>query len=260
MVRNIPNIHRPKNNGVTQSKRGSNQNQDQNSNKPKKVSVVIYNCSNYKMKSLGPKPLIKVYGNINLVDYQVDIIRRVIPETDLEIVLVVGEDAEKIASNRRRDIRIVENQLFADTNEAEYIRLGLNNIVNENVLIINADTIFNIDHIRTFYKSNNSCTLYDVNHKMPQEEVGILVVENKMTSIGYKFDKKWTGMLYLTGQDLENVTKLLNNRSKKKQYLFEVINNFLERKIIDAYEANGFLMKLDSAKSIEEIPVEHFNS
>lgn len=244
MPRDIAAIHRPRGGPVTKKD-------------PSTTSVIIYSCGNYKMKSLGPKPLIKVYGNINLLDYQIDIIKRVIPNVD--ILVCVGEDAEKVVSNKKKSTRIIENQQFNETNEVEYIRLGMNATTTDKVIIINGDIIFNIDHIRYFHNNKGSCTLFDIRN-LKDDEIGIVANDGKMTSMGYKLEKKWTSLISFVGDDIDLISKILNNRSRKRQYFFEALNSFLDRKMIKVEEAQGTLIKVDSAKSLEGIPIEHFNS
>ena len=91
------------------------------------MSVVILAAGmNYRAKSYGPKCLLTDKNDITLLSLQINNIRAVYPES--EIILTVGFEADKILKKVPSDVRIIENQLYENTNTIEEIRLSLNNI------------------------------------------------------------------------------------------------------------------------------------
>ena len=117
------------------------------------------------MKAYGPTSLIPI-KNSKLLDYHLKYISDVFPKN--EIVICTGFNADRVEKYIRtnyanQNIRIVENQIFEDTNSCESLRLCLNNTNNNNILIINGGVFFYKDAISKI-DTKKSCILVEKNN------------------------------------------------------------------------------------------------
>ncbi len=190
------------------------------------MSVVILAANmGYRVKSYGPKCLLEDNNGITLLNLQINNIKAIYPEA--EILITIGFEADKVLKQIPNDIRVIENQLYEDTNTVEEIRLVLNNILNGNVLLIQDDIMFNANTLKKITKFG-STIIIDNNDNIPSENVGVTVVNNKATIFSYGLPTKWGQIVYLQDRDLIAFKKICSDRSKSKLYLYEVLNILLE--------------------------------
>tara|TARA_Y100000296_G_scaffold75741_1_gene95720 strand:- start:652 stop:1368 length:717 start_codon:yes stop_codon:yes gene_type:complete len=180
----------------------------------------------HRMKSYGPKCLLHVDKESTIIERIIYNVYKSYPYSD--IIAVVGFDADKVIKTLPRDIRIIENQLYEETNVVESLRLALNNSVCDNVLIIYGDLIFNQDAILGITE-NGSCAVVDTKSRFKNEEIGVTVVNDKISSFAYGLDTKWAQMIYLTGVELNIFRELCFDRKKNRLYPFEILNMVINR-------------------------------
>ena len=77
-----------------------------------------------------------MFNNKRLIDIQIEAIQKIFPL--YEIIVCVGFDSEKVCKYIRQkyrniNIRIVENQIFSNSNSSESTRIALNNISNDKI-------------------------------------------------------------------------------------------------------------------------------
>lgn len=181
-----------------------------------------------RMKTHEPRSLLKIH-NQTLIEYQIQILNNIFK--DLEILLVVGYKSEKIIKKLQgHDIRIIENQLFDETNAGESIRLVVNNNIHDKLLIIHGDLHFNIDTLKGL-NYNKSFLLIDNNLQMSDREVGIASNENKATNLSYGLKCKWCQIAYIQGQEYEILKQILlkDKEQIRKKVSFEIINDIINR-------------------------------
>jgi hypothetical protein len=217
----------------------------------KDLSIIILGGSMvYRMKSYGPKSLIKLSNQQTIIENQISVISLAYP--DCEIILTTGFEADKIVKNRPQNIRLVENQLHESTNLLEEIRLALNNCVNDNVLIINGEMIFNLEAIDNITKDDISTVIIDSKGLMPDEEVGVTVVNDRVSIFSHGISPKWCNIVYLTGKELKFLKCIANDRDKNKLYLFEALNLVIDKRGgFRSSEPNNLQVnKIESSKDI----------
>ena len=96
-----------------------------------------------RMKTHEPRSLLKI-GDKSLIEHQCEIIKSIFYEN--EIILVIGYKSEKIIKKiGESKIRIIENQLFEETNSGESLRLAVMNNVHNRILLIHGDLYFNLE-------------------------------------------------------------------------------------------------------------------
>ena len=202
------------------------------------MSVVILAASmGYRVKSYGPKSLLEDSNGIALINLQINNIKAAFPES--EIIITVGFEADKVLKKIPPDVRVIENQLYKDTNTIEEVRLSLNNILSGSVLFIQDDIMFNSITLKKIAKSG-STIIVDNSNSTPTENVGVTVVNNKATIFSYGLPTKWGQIVYLNSHDLSAFKNICSDRSKSKLYLHEALNLLLkDEHVLHCLEPKG---------------------
>ncbi len=219
------------------------------------ITVIILAANiGYGMKSYGPKTLLSVNEKETLLEYQINLIRTVFPKAD--IILVVGFLADRIIRKCPPGIRIVENQLYENSNEVTQLRLALNCTLTENVLIIKDDIIFNAETLKEISK-DKSCLIYDSTGQIDSDNVGVTVVDGHVTTFAFDVPNKWCHIAYLTVKDLKSIKSICSNRDNSRLFLFEALNMLLDK--IDQIKAieprNMEIIKIDNSRDLEKLKV-----
>jgi len=95
------------------------------SNNKNDMAIIILSAGiGARIKSNEPRSLIKI-GNKTLVEHQIDTINNTIDNQ--EIIGVFGYAIEKIIKKIAGKLRVVENQVYQETNNSESLRLAVNN-------------------------------------------------------------------------------------------------------------------------------------
>ena len=205
----------------------------------------------HRMKSYGPKCLLHADKDSTIIERIIHNVYKSYPYSD--VITVVGFDADKVIKTLPRDIRIIENQLYEETNVVESLRLALNNSVCDNVLIIYGDLIFNQDAILGITE-DGSCAVVDTKSRFKNEEIGVTVVNDKISSFAYGLDTKWAQIIYLTGTELNIFRELCFDRKKNRLYPFEILNMVINRggkiKAIEPDEME--ILEVDSLRDLQK--------
>lgn len=217
----------------------------------KKITVIIYGSNaTPRMRSFGPKSLFKDMNGKYLIQHQINAIKSAIP--NCEIILITGYESDKVAKRRPKAIRIVENQNYETTNEVEDIRLGLNNAMNSNILLIPSDAFLTSSVLNNIH--SDTCIM--TSEEKPKYEIGATVVNNKVTILSLEIKKvKWCSILYFEEPYTDILYNFVSNKENSKLFLFEAINFILNK-----YEINNFALKcpdslicVDSSKELRKI-------
>lgn len=179
-----------------------------------------------RMRSYGPKCLFKT-SDETILDKQLKIINSSF--SNVETILVVGFEANKIIKKIPDDIRIVENQLYQTTNSAESLRLAINNSIGDKIFFIHGDLIFNRETFKDLDFSK-SFIVVDSKNQIAEDEVGITIVNNKATFFSYGLNTKWCHMAFIRGKELSILKSIYSKKGKDKMYTFEILNMIIEKK------------------------------
>ena len=189
------------------------------------ISVIVL-CGNmgYRMKSYGPKALLAFSDGSLLIDRLLENVSTCFPNS--EIVVGVGFEADKVMARLPQGIHAVENQLYEETNDLEQVRLCLNVCTKNNIIIINGDIIFNNIALDKLTKHGSSVV---VSKDMGENEIGVTVVDDRVTIFAYDLPLKWCNIVYLTGKELVTFKKICKDRDRGKWYVFEALNQIVEK-------------------------------
>ena len=203
----------------------------------------------HRMKSYGPKCLLSANSKESILDKSIHNIHRAYP--DAEIIVVVGFEADKVIRILPDNIRIVENQSYNSTNVVESLRLAINNTVSNRAVIVYGDLIFNLATISGI-ADNGSSVVVDSKNRFKNEEVGVTVVEDHVTSFAYGLETKWSHIVYMAGKEFSCFKSLCTDRRRNKMYPFELFNTMISKGCsFRAIEPKGMTVReIDSLKDL----------
>ena len=202
-------------------------------NKSDFISIVLLcDTPGYRMKSYGAIPLIP-FRRKRLIDLQINSIKNVF--NNFEVIICVGFDADKVckyikSKYQNLNIRIVENQLYDNSNSCEGVRLCLNNINNNKVIILDGSLLLDIE------------TLYDMDTQksyilteqgfFENLEIGVNVGEQgTIEHFGFGAHQAWSEVLFLSNLDvIESLRKIISSDNFKHKFLFEGLNELIKTK------------------------------
>ena len=193
--------------------------------KDRSTTIVILSAgTGSRIKSYEPRSLLRI-GNRSLIEHQINTISQCFDSP--EIISVVGCHASKVIKKTRGKVRVVENQLYDDSNSSESLRLAFNNTLNENILFMHGDLYFNEHTLDVNY--DKSFVIIDSKNQIKEHEIGVTICDNKLSIMSYGLPTKWAQIAYFTAREhriLKSIFQKYENQDKKK-LSFEVINMVL---------------------------------
>ena len=92
----------------------------------------------------------------------------------------------------------------------------------------------------------------DSKKRFKNEEIGVTIVDNKITNFAYGLETKWAQIIFLSGEELEIFRTLCFDRKRNKMYPFEIFNMMINLGgTIFATEPDNMLIKeIDSLKDL----------
>ena len=195
--------------------------------KSQRYSIIIPSAGMGKrMRSYGPKSLIKVTPDKNIIDNQIEIINKNF--NNHEVILVCGFEADKLMNNTPDNIVKIENENYEKTNVVRSIGLGLRAATSDKVLIIYGDLVFNEETIKNL-KPETSSLVVDSSSTMKDDEVGCNISNHNVEQMLPDIDNKWAQIAFLIGDELEMLKKISWNRDKSHYFGFEAMNEIIEK-------------------------------
>ena len=194
----------------------------------RRISIVIPAAGlGSRMKSYGPKSLIKIKDSMTIIENQLKYIFKYFYKP--QVILVTGFKSDKIKnflSDRRIDI--VENDAWETTNVGHSVILGMTKVKHKNVILLNGDLVFNAWTLKAPF-GMYSMMLVDKLGYMKDEEVGCLINNSKVINVMYDLPDKWAQIVYFTGKELELLKlNLARCPDYAYKYTFEIINDIID--------------------------------
>lgn len=219
------------------------------------LSVILLSTGTGKrMKSYGPKSLLEINNGVTILDSQLRSIWIAFPNAD--VIVITGFQYEKfIPFKKMYPVRLVNNPLYDETNMVYSISLGLQTIIGDRILIIQEGIVFNHHTIHNI-DNDLSQIVVDVNEEMPDDSVGLVHNNNKVTNLSFGLDVKWSQIVYLTGYELQLLdTIAYDAMSSRHLFLYEAINRIINRngKFITRSNPLQTVKEIDTAKDIEAV-------
>jgi len=192
-----------------------------------RVSVIILAAGEAnRMRSTGPRPLIRISSQHSIISYQLSMIKKTFPYA--EVILVCGHDAERVMNNTPNDIIKVENETYQSNNVNRSIGLGLRAATGNIVVLIYGDLVFSLDSIHSIDLSRSSLVV-DSGGLLSSEEVGCTFNDKGIAEkLFYDLPNKWAQIVSVRDKELELLRKVSWDRTKDKWFGFETINEMIE--------------------------------
>lgn len=222
------------------------------------ISIILFSENHgYRMKSYGPISLMKIQGK-TLIQTQIEAIKATFKH--FEIILCSGFETDKTVEfikNNFADIniRVVENQVFFNSNCCESARLCLHNTNNDKILMCNGSLLITPDILSAidYTKSTIICQEKD---QYKNFDIGVIedngLLESMSVGIKGKF---WGEIIYLSNKKIINsFYSTVSNPDYKNRFLFEAINNVLKNNRIMVSEIKEeSAIKIQNLKTLKRI-------
>jgi len=201
------------------------------------------------MKSYGPKCLLKTDLGKSILEHQIETVNLCLPKSD--IIVVLGFECDKVIKVLDKRSRVVENQLYEETNTAESLRLALNNGVRDSVLIMHGDLKFNKETLLQC-DFRKSFALVDSKEQFKESEIGVTIHNRTAMRFAYGLETKWAQITFLKGKELNLLKSICKNRERQRMYTFEILNEILDNGgVISTIEPEGMIIKdIDSSRDL----------
>lgn len=217
-----------------------------------RISVVIPAAGfGSRMKSHGPKSLVKIKNDLTIIENQLKYIYRYLNRP--QIVLVAGFEAPKVkaALEHRRNVLVVDNPRWESTNVVKSIGIGLQHTIYPNILVIYGDLVFNAWTLKVPL-GPSSMVLTDRYGLMKDEEVGCIVQNNMLENMMYSLPNKWAQIAYFTGKEQEMLKHECAKESHSSYFGFEIVNIIINSggKFIAHSHPRMKITDIDSSKDL----------
>lgn len=224
-------------------------------NKPITIGILA-SQPGYRMKSYGSPSLLKL-GCYTLLDIQIKAIKTKFRAP--EIVLCTGYESNKVVKYIKskypsENIRVVENQMFEHSNCCESLRLCVNNINTDSLLIFNGELVLYPELVNLDYESS-FVLCHQPKTKKTNMEIGA-VCDDKgyLTNMDFGLPHAWNEIFYLdTKKEIDFLRKILWSDTFKNKLVFEAINEVKDRYKIRQVNSNLLVHKIDNVKSYHKI-------
>ena len=177
-----------------------------------------------RMKSYGPKPLIKV-GDSTVIKNQISLLKTYIP--DSRIVLVCGFKAERLMNETPPFILKILNERYHKTTVVISIGMGLRvSGLSKKIIVVSGDLVFNSDAIKNL---PDFSSIVVTDRGMGDDEVGCVIdSDGELTHLMYDLPRKWGQIAIIMGKELDMFKKLCWDEKNSGKFGFEVINQIME--------------------------------
>jgi len=204
-----------------------------------------------RMKSYGPKPLIKIKKNFSILENQIKIFQKLLPNST--IIIVCGFQSEILMDRCPEGIIKIENERYEETNVVRSLGMGLR-ACTKDVLICYGDLVFNEECIENM--NLNKSSVFTGKDIMKDGEVGCIVnSKGKIENMMYDLDNKWGQILFLKGKELKMFKEACWNPENYNMFGFEAINKVIEQggDIIACSNEKAKVIDIDSSKDLEKV-------
>jgi hypothetical protein len=230
-------------------------------NKKHFITVILLSENHgYRMKSKGAIPLVDING-VTLLDRQINAIKAVFQ--NFEIILCCGYDAGAVFQHVKEkytalNIRIVENQVYENSNCCESARLAINNTLNNKIILCSGSVLLLAEHLRAIDLDQSSILIQPASKKLEDFNIGVVSQDEKVKnmSLGVK-EKKWLELCYLSVKnDVAAFHSIVESIEFKNKFLFEAINEFIKSKSLTVTEVEKIKSyKIHSIKSLKKVDI-----
>lgn len=214
--------------------------------------ILLCDSPGYRMKSYGPTSLISINGK-KLIDLQIELINKTFNNN--EIIICAGFEIDRIikyikTKHKKSNIRVVENQLYNNSNSCESLRIAINNTFNNKILICDGNLLLN-NKCLSLIDIRYSCALIE---KSPSGnlEIGVNIDhQNNIQHFSYGAHHIWSEILFMHNDDIiDECRKIIQSIDYKNKFIFEALNELIINKYnIKAISNTNTLQKINDIKT-----------
>ena len=217
-----------------------------------KIGIIIPAAgSGRRMKSYGPKPLIKI-GNSTIIKNQIGLLQTYIH--DSQIILVCGFKANRLMEETPDYILKVENESYETTNVVRSIGMGLRvGAQYSKIVIVYGDLVFNSAAIKSLPLDRSAIIVTE--QDMGEDEVGCIFGDDGiLTNLMYDLPQKWGQIAIFVDKELDLLKQLCWDDKNNTKFGFEVINQIIERggQFCCIHDPDIKIIDIDSSKDIQK--------
>lgn len=204
------------------------------------------------MKSLGPKSLLQIKKNLSVVDYQIQSIKDI--DKNIKIIVCTGFESERVVSEltkNYKNIHFIYNSLYKITNQAQSIKICLEEYKKIDRWLIVSNGILLKNKCITKDMLSDESKIFILNKDKENFSLGCSK-ESDIEYIFYGLPELWSECVYLNGDATLLLRRLLVNSKVDQLYLFEIINEIMNREIFftKQYIDKKLIMKISTMKDI----------
>ena len=204
-----------------------------------------------RMRSYGPKSLLKLTPTLDIITNQINIINNTF--LNKEIILITGFEAAKVMNKTPNDIIKIENERYEETNIVRSIGMGLRAATTDNIIIIHGDLVFNQIFLNQCVFSTHSTIVMDrQNGKMGKDEIGCTILNDKVEHFCYNLQPKWAQVSFFVKKELKLLQSIVWNKEKERLFSFEALNEIITKggKLYPLFIKKGVVIDIDSSKDL----------
>jgi len=153
---------------------------------------------------------------------------------NLEIIISINNDQHDLlnyikSSYSSKNIRFVENCSSSDTNDSESLRLCLNNIYNDKIIVIKGGVLFPIYDLSKIDLDKSGIIIGPLDRRF---EVGVIYNEKQnLDHLGFGLNNSWVEIFWINNMHSINALRgIVSTKMYKKKFIFEALNDLVELK------------------------------
>lgn len=189
-----------------------------------KIIVISAAGVGRRMKSIGPKCLIKLSNRQTILSRQIKIFKKIFP--NFNIVVVVGFQKEKIKDRFHGEVFFVDNDNYMDNNVGKSFLLALEEHKPKEAILVCGDLVFS-KNIFNKCPMNSPWVMIDTNLEHRSSEVGCTIFETNVIHMSYGIWPKWAQIIYLKEKEILAYGMVLKNKKANRWFAFEFINEII---------------------------------
>lgn len=183
------------------------------------------------MKSIGSKALLTIKKNKCVLDYQIESVKNI--DKNIKITIATGFESEKIIELLKsyENIDYIYDDNYIKTNQAQSLKRYLEKNINiNNLLLVSSGIIFKQPCITKSMLKEHS-KIFLLNKQKENFTLGC-ATNSDVEYVFYDLPELWSECLYLDTEALNWLKKFILSGNVEQMYLFELINELLNNKII----------------------------
>ena len=207
--------------------------------------LILGASHNTRLRNCGAKSCLIMPDSRYLLNHQIDILKRYNPS---EIYMTIGYDADRVIE-RKFELRLIENQKFEETGEANDLRLFFNLCRPERLLILSGDLYLRLAIIGDTQYTGSWCVGSDGTDN--KEEIGFSSEFDRITDFSYLFKSKLSGFIMLEAQEIELAKRFLN-RETSRCAIWEVLEGIIKKgaNLRPIHVSSNRLVKLNGIRDL----------